>query len=203
MEQNYNAQQPNPGYEGVNVTLPPKKERKMGLAIATLVLGILSIFGLCCCCTNVIFAPIAIILGIVVLVKHMDGTGMAIFGIVAAVLSLLVLAGIFYSMRDLYPHVDTIVTDYQKLVSEQDEVFAAYEKDGTLPDYLEKYTEPPFSDFFAKYDITFYDVMDALLEQHKAGALKNPYGNMYAGTGTQSSAPAVTVDPDAVIMLPC
>ena len=46
MEQNFN------GYEGVNVTLPPQKQRKSGLAIASLILGIVSLVGLCCCGIN-------------------------------------------------------------------------------------------------------------------------------------------------------
>lgn len=204
MEQTPNTM-PNGGYEGVNVTLPPQpqKERKLGTAIAALIFGILSIFGICCCCTNVIFAPIAIILGIIVLVKHQNGTGLAIFGMVAAILSLVVVAGICYSMRDILPYSQTIVEDYGKLVTEQDTVFPAYEEDGTLPDYLKKYTEDPFASFFAKYDGTFYDVMDALLEQYKAGKLQNPYGNMYAGSSSQSSSQSVQADPDTAIMIPC
>ena len=204
MEQ-YQNQQPNGGYEGVNVTLPqqPQKERKLGTAIAALIFGILCIPGICCCCTNLIFAPIAIILAIIVLVKHKDGTGIAIFGMIAAILSLIVVIGIIFSMRDILPYSQTIVEDYSRLVMEQDEVFPAYEEDGTIPDYLEKYTDEPYTSFFAKYGGTFYDVMDAMLEQYKSGALKNPYGNMYAGTGTQSSSETVPADPDTAIMLPC
>ena len=121
MEQNYYGQPANNGYEGVNVTLPPQKERKKGMAIASLVLGLLSLVGLCCCCLNIITAPIAIILGIIVLVTHRDGTGLAITGIVTAVLSLLVIAGVFFSIRDFLPYSEQISNDYLQLIQEQDE----------------------------------------------------------------------------------
>ena len=201
MEQNYNPQQPNYGYEGVNVTLPPQKERKTGLAIASLILGILSLFGLCCCGINIITAPLAIIFGIVVLVKHMNGTGLAITGIVLSVLSLLVIVGVFFSIREIIPYADVIASDYTQMMENADEVFANYEADQSLPDYLKKYTEKPYSDFFAKYDITFYDVMDALLQQYKEGKLQNPYGGAMTTSKAEGTEPVV-IDPDAVIMLP-
>lgn len=175
MEENNFGQQPVNGYEGVNVTLPPQKQSKKGLAIASLILGILSIVGLCCCCVNVITAPLAIIFGIIVLCKHMDGTGLAVTGIVTSVLSLLVVGGVFFSVRGIMPYSEQIANDYMQLIAEQDEVFPAYEEDGTLPDYLEKYTETPYTEMLEKYDLTFYDVMDVLLEQYKLGALKEVY----------------------------
>lgn len=196
MEQNFN------GYEGVNVTLPPQKQRKSGLAIASLILGIVSLVGLCCCGINIITAPLAIIFGIVVLAKRQEGTGLAIFGIVTAVLSLLVIVGVFFSIRDLLPYSEQIATDYMQLIEEQDEVFPAYEADGTLPDYLKKYTEPPYSDYFAKHDITFNDIMDALLEQYKSGALKNGYVSVGTTSGGSDAGGQVQVDPDSAILLP-
>lgn len=202
MEQNFNnPQQPNYGYEGVNVTLPPQKQRKTGLAIAALILGILSIIGLCCCCINVITAPLAIIFGIIVLVKHRDGTGLAITGIVLSVLSLLVVVGVFFSIREIIPYADVIASDYTQMLENADEVFTNYEADQSLPDYLEKYTEEPYASFFAKYDITFYDVMDALLVQYKQGTLQNPYGGAVT-TSKAAGTEQIDVVPDDVIMLP-
>lgn len=171
MEQNGQMQEP-VGAPHINVQLPPEQERKQGLAIASLILGIIGLFGFCCCGLNLIAAVIAVIMGIAVLVKKLDGTGFAITGIVTGGLALLMVFAVLFSFRDLYPYSETIVRDYGQLVEEQDEVFPKYEADGTLPDYLLKYTETPFTEFFEKYDANFYDVMDVLLEEYKAGGLK-------------------------------
>lgn len=152
-------------------TVPSEQKKKLGFPIATLILGILSLFGFCCCCINVITAPLAIIFGIIALVKKHDGTGLTITGIVFAVVSIVMVGAIFYSFRDILPYSDVIMQDYMQLIEEQDEVFPAYEADGTLPEYMKKYTETPFAEFFEKYDITIYDVMDELLEQYHSGAL--------------------------------
>ncbi len=198
MEQNYFGQ-PNNGYEGVNVTLPPQKQRKTGLAIATLVLGILSILGLCCC-LNIVTAPLAIIFGIIVLCKRFDGIGLAITGIVFSVLSLLVVVGAIVSVREILPYAEEIGTDYLRMIEEQDEVFPAYEENGTLPEYLEKYTDSPYTEMLEKYDITFYDVMDAFLEQYKAGALEIDVEGMSELEMDEDTAEELNVD--TAILLP-
>lgn len=145
---------------------------KTGFAIAALVLGIVSLIGVCCC-LNVITAPLAIIFGIVALVKKQGGTGMSVTGIVLAALSLIVIGAFLVGFKDIMPYSEQIVKDYSQLIEEQDEVFPAYEQDGTLPEYLEKYKEPPYSELLEKYEITIYDVMDALLVNYKNGSLKN------------------------------
>ena len=119
-----------------------------------------------------------------------------------AVLSLLVIAGVFFSIRDFLPYSEQISNDYLQLIQEQDEVFPAYEADGTLPDYLKKYTEEPFASYFAKYDITFYDIMDALLEQYKTGSLKNGFVTSGAPYTDASSDIQVELENDVAILLP-
>lgn len=62
----------------------------IGFSIASLVLGILSI---CCCCAwtiSLVFAVVAIVLGIIALVKNYSGKGMAIAGIIVAVVGVLI-----------------------------------------------------------------------------------------------------------------
>lgn len=198
MEENNFQNQPTNGYEGVNVTVPQQPKRKKGLSIASLVLGILSILFLCCCGLNIITAPLAIIFGIVALCKHQDGTGLAVTGIITAVLSLLVIVGVAFSLREILPYSEEIVTDYSRILSEQDEIFPAYEEDGTIPEFLEKYTESPYTEIMDKYGITFKDIMDALLQQYKAGALTNPG---LAATVSDSES-AVKIDPDMGVMIP-
>ena len=96
---------------------------------------------------------------------------MAITGIITAVLSLLIIVGMVFSIRDILPYSNEIVQDYMQLMVDQDEVFPAYEEDGTLPEYLEKYKEPPYSDMLTKRGITINNLMDTLLEMYKNGQL--------------------------------
>ncbi|HAG13975.1 MAG TPA: hypothetical protein DCG49_08960 [Ruminococcus sp.] len=162
------------GYEQVSgYQVPPQRERKTGLAIAALILGIISLIGLCCCGLNIITAPLAIIFGIVSIVKKRDGTGLSITGIVLAALSLVMMFSVIFSVRDILPYSDVIMSDYMQLLSDQDTVFPAYKEDQTLPEYLEKYKESPYQEFLAKYEMDIYDVMDVLLEQYENGQLQN------------------------------
>ena len=149
----------------------PAKEKK-GFAVAALVLGIISILGLCCCGLGGLTAPFAIIFGIVALVKKQAGTGMYVTGIVLAVLTLIMVGSMLYVVSDFMPYSQEIATDYMQLVNDQDEVFPAYEEDGTLPAYMEKYKESPYKELLDKYGVTIEAFMDQLLVQYKTGQLK-------------------------------
>lgn len=181
--------------------VPPKK--KTGLAIASLILGLLSLAGFCCCGINIITAPLAIIFGIVSLAKHRSGTGLAITGIITAVLSLLIIVGMLFSVRDVLPYSDVIVQDYMQLMIDQDEVFPAYEEDGTLPDYIEKYKEPPYADIFTKRDSSINDIMDVLLQMYKNGQLAQYKTAFQQQAGTAAPVTSITdvsvTEPDPVI----
>ena len=174
MENQMNQNGPIRSGEYDTVTPPEYKSSgssKEGLAIAALITGLLSIFSFCCCGFTILLAPLAVIFGAIVLIKKKNGTGKAITGLILGALSMITFGALLFSMRDILPYSDVIAADYVQLMSEQDEVFKKYEEDGTLPDYLQKYTDAPFSDMMAKYDGDFYDVMDMLLEAHKAGTL--------------------------------
>ena len=176
------GQQPYPYYYQ-----EPKK--KLGFAITSLVLGIVSIIGLCCC-IGIFTAPVAVIFGIIALAKKHDGKGMSITGIILGGLTIILTAAALISLRPLLSNIETISEDVVKLVEQQDEVFPAYEQDSkNLPDYMKKYLEPPFSDILEKYDLTVYDVMDALLTQYKSGKLPR--------TDSMGSRPAVSSLPDS------
>ncbi|MCQ2417157.1 MAG: hypothetical protein MJ071_05020 [Oscillospiraceae bacterium] len=149
----------------------PKITRNSKVAITAFVLGIFSLLGMCCCGINVILAPIAIVCGVVALVQKHDGTGFSIAGIMLSVLSIVMVLAVVFSFRTMIPYSQTILTDYMQLVEEQDTVFPAYEETHTLPAYMNKYLEPPFSDFMDQYDTDVYDFMDVLLEQYKSGLL--------------------------------
>ena len=178
MEQNMNTIPPGAGgsydYQERIETQPdhdPYPERRTGFAIASLVLGIVSLFGFCLCCVHVITAPLAIIFGTVSLAKKLDGKGLSITGLTLGILSILMTVALLISLRPILAHMDVISEDLMQLAEDQDEVFPAYEKDGTLPDYLRKYLESPYEDMLREYDITIYDVMDVLLTEYKNGRL--------------------------------
>ncbi|HBI85354.1 MAG TPA: hypothetical protein DDX71_03555 [Ruminococcus sp.] len=176
---------------------PVPQRAKKGFAITALVLGIVSILGICCC-LNLITVPLVLIFGIISLATKRGGTGMAITGIILAVLSIVITGSVVLSARDFYPYTETIVEDYTRLVQEQDTVFPAYEEDGTLPDYIQKYAEPPYSDLLQKYDITIYDVMDALLAQYQNGGLSaNGMNGVHVDTEEPPSASSL---PDNLIL---
>ena len=168
----------------------PVQEKKSGLAIASLVLGILSLIGFCCCGITVITAPLALIFGIISLAKKRSGTGMAVAGIVMAVLSILMIVALIFSVKDFLPYSEEIVQDYAQVIVDQDEVFPAYEKDGTLPPYLEKYKESPYKELFGKYGITIEMIMEALDQNYKTGQLPKPE----SVSGAVGNSPAVQQD---------
>ena len=77
---------------------PQEKKQKNGFAIASLVLGIVSLVGCCCCCTEVlgmIVMGVSAVLAIVFafLSKKNEGklNGMAIAGLVLGIISIVVL----------------------------------------------------------------------------------------------------------------
>lgn len=191
--QDYPNQYPNQ-YPNSWQPMPPQQpvpEERKGLAIASLVLGICSIVLMCCCCINVITAPISIVLGIVSLATHRGGKGMSIAGIILSALSILLMFMCYQSTEVFWRNSDQIMQDYYQLIEDADTVFPAYEKDGTVPDYLQKYYEGEYAEALDKFGVTFDDVMDYLDQMYQQGefeALQSALGST-GGTGTSSSAP--------------
>lgn len=174
------------GYEQVGVPqIPPAPKQKLGFAIASLVLGLVSIICICCG-LQIITGPLALIFGFIALCKRHDGTGMSITGIATASLSLLLTLVVLITNGNLIRYAGTMLEDFSRVLEEQDEVFPAYAEDGTLPDYLKKYTESPYQEFLASYDSSIYVIMDALLENYKNGELPKP-GEGFSNTHTSSA----------------
>ena len=63
-------------------------DSKMGLAITSMVIGILSL-TLCCVCGSLL-GILGLVFGIIALVKKQKGTGMAIAGVITSILGFLV-----------------------------------------------------------------------------------------------------------------
>lgn len=166
---------PNP-YEYPNspmpyyTTQPAMPQKPIGFAVAALVLGLISLFGMCCC-VNFVTAPLAIVFGIIALVKKHRGTGMSIAGIITAALSLIAVIVFLIACADMMPYAEDILTDYERVIVEQDEIFPEYEETGELPEFLTKYLEEPYASWLEENDITMYDIMDVLLEEYKNGNL--------------------------------
>lgn len=69
---------------------PVKKSNKIGFAIASLVLGIVSILMCCCCEIGALFGIPGIILGGIAISKKYDGKGMAIAGVICSVIGIVI-----------------------------------------------------------------------------------------------------------------
>ena len=91
-QQQQQYQQPRPDqYQQPQYQYQQKQEPKSnGLAIASLVLGIISFFALCLPVIPALTAIVGLILGIISLVKGKGGKGMAIAGVILSGLSLLI-----------------------------------------------------------------------------------------------------------------
>ncbi len=167
------------GYQAPYYRQPVQPKKPIGFAVTALILGIVSLFGLCCC-LNIVTAPLAIIFGIIALVQKQRGTGLSITGIITATLSLIAILICFIAFAEIMPYAEDIATDYERVIVEADEIFPEYEETGELPDFLTKYLDEPYSDWLAKYDIDFYDIMDVLLVEYKNGTLDiDGYENSY------------------------
>lgn len=150
-------------YNGGEQNENPNKN-KTGFAITALVLGIISVVG-CCCGLGFIAAPISIIFGVIALVKRHGGTAMSIVGIVLSSVSLLLTVLIVAVYGSFFK---TYFQDYTRFISEAPAVIEEYKETGELPDYLEKYSDPEYDEFWksAGYD-DFNDFFDDFVEQYE------------------------------------
>ncbi|MBR6791849.1 MAG: DUF4190 domain-containing protein [Ruminococcus sp.] len=126
---------------------------RTGFAVASLVLGILSV--LCCCCgMTVILAPLSIIFGIIALVKRHGGKPMAIVGVVLSTLAIIatIALSIFINEK-LGPYID----DYMKFIQNAPQVIEEYNETGELPDYLEKYRGEEYKEFWQEGGFDDFD----------------------------------------------
>ncbi len=133
--------------------------RHTGFAIASLILGILSLILCCCVGFNFILAIPALILGIVTLVKHYNGKGMAIAGIIISSIAMII-TGMYLAIYG------PIFSDVFKVASDFENVRDTYEETGEIPEYLEKYTDEKYDEIWEKegYD-DFYDFFDYAIEE--------------------------------------
>lgn len=145
-----------PNYRGYD----DPKSGKTGLAVASLILGIIG-FICCCCGFGYVLAPLSIILGIISLATHRGGKGFAVTGIILSAITIIILV-IFALVYG------PIARDYIRFVSEADKVIEEYAETGELPDYLDKYNDPKYKDFWESNGYkNFNDFLDDLIDQLK------------------------------------
>lgn len=101
-----------------------------GLSVASLILGILSML---CCCIGFPFAIIGIILAIVSLVKHKDGKGLAIAGLITSGITMIISVITAISLVPMMPYIDGWMDFGQNAQSYMEE----YEEYGTYPPVFE------------------------------------------------------------------
>ena len=78
-----------PQYAAPQYAAPqPAKKKLIGLSIASLVLGILSLLA-CCCYCGALFGIPGAICGAIAMAKKADGKGMAIAGLICSILGVL------------------------------------------------------------------------------------------------------------------
>ncbi|MBR6760858.1 MAG: DUF4190 domain-containing protein [Oscillospiraceae bacterium] len=172
-----------------NLYYQSRPKQPISFAVAAFILGLVSLIGICCG-INVITAPLALICGIIALAKKQGGVGMSLAGVITAGLSLLLSVVLLFSCWDMIEHADEIANDYTHLIVERDEIFPEYEETGELPDFLTKYLESPYSDFFGKYNVNIYDIMDALLVSYKNGSFDelDAYDALFSGMDFSSTS---------------
>lgn len=150
------------------------KKGKTGLAVASLVLGIIGL--VCCCCgLGYIAAPIALILGIISLVKGFGGKGMAIAGVILSAITAIVL--IFFTIS-----CAEYIKVYFKFVSEANEVIQEFEETGELPDYLDQFNGEEYKEFWNEAGFEdFSDYFSQVIGQAKASAGESSESSVVIG----------------------
>lgn len=108
-------------------------KRGKGLAIAALILGIISI-PLLCCGVGAVFGIISIILAIISLATKKEGTVCAVIGLILSLISVAV-TGVVIAM--FAPYYD----GYLEFIENKDEYFEEYDENGTYPPVLEDLKE--------------------------------------------------------------
>lgn len=120
-----------------------------GMAVVSLVLGILS---LVCCCIGFPFAIVGLILAIIVLAKGKNGKGLAVGGLITSVICLIISAIVGISMIPVMPYMNGFI-DLGK------------NAESYIEDYQENGTYPPVVDQMIEDGLIPEDQADELMDQ--------------------------------------
>ena len=131
------------------------EERKKGLSIAALILGILSML---CCCIGFPFAIIGLILAIIALVKNSGAKGAAIVGLITSIITLIISTLVTVTLIPFAPYFEDIqhlytififmlgwvifyFEDMGEMVQNAATVVEEYEEDGAYPEVIDRMIE--------------------------------------------------------------
>ena len=92
---------------------PPKQSS--GLSIASMVLGIISIVSCCVACLSIPLGILAVIFGIIGVVKNQPGKGMAVAGIITGGISIAAVVVLYILIAAGTVEYDTYFSDFNNL----------------------------------------------------------------------------------------
>lgn len=116
--QNPQSQEPYE-YDDPYQNRPP--EEPAGFAIASLVLGIISLL-ISCMGINIITGILAVVFGIIHMVKYSTRRGMAIAGIVLGVISVVIFVGLVILGVAMFTSNPDIMQDYSQFLNQMDQL---------------------------------------------------------------------------------
>lgn len=143
--------------------------KKGGFAIASFVLGLCSLLLVCCCGISVITVILSVIFGIIALATGRAYKGLSISGLILSGLTIILTIWIVLMNMILLENMVQISEDYLYICENAEEIFEEYKDTGELPEFMEKYDEGEYKEWFDRYGSDIYDIMDVLLEQYEMG----------------------------------
>ncbi len=138
------------------------ENKSKGMAIVSLILGILSFITCGCCCP---LGIIAIILALIVLLKDKGGKVMAIISLILSAISILIIT---ISTIKFMPLKDSMM-DFS---TNMDQYIEEYEEDGTYPEFVEELADMANLTGEAKENF-MKQFMDSAKESYENTAPKN------------------------------
>lgn len=144
-----------------NSGLPEKKPEylKTGLATASFIISVVNLLFFACAFSFVL-APVAIVMGIMSLVKRQGGKGFAITGIVISTVSLLIF-GVFTAIfMKVYPDMEYFIRNDTAIISE-------FEENGKIPEQFEKYKAPEYDKYWVTFGGEFEDFFEYFIAVYK------------------------------------
>lgn len=127
---------------------------RIGFAVTSLVLGIVSVV-LCCCGLGYICAPLSIIFGIISLVKRRGGKALAVTGIILSAITVIALA--IFTVA-----YGAVMKKFMKFSENAPQIIEEYHETGELPDYIDEFRDEEYDQIWKNMG---YESFDELFEE--------------------------------------
>lgn len=138
--------------------IPEKKPEylKTGLATASFVISMVNLIFFKMI-LSFILVPLSLVFGIMSLVKHQGGKGLAITGIIISTVSL-VIFGVFMAIFvKIYPDMEYFIRNDTAIISE-------FEETGEIPEQFEKYKAPEYDKYWQAFGGSFEGFFEYFIE---------------------------------------